>query len=140
MAAPSGETGAAVVKAQSSLGDEYRAKASFLPTVPNFVEWLEEAFQPAWLLCSLCLGRISLRYGGRPNRQVRWVHKDSEARSGQMLFLSRSEEAVRRIFGVLRGSEILTVGETQDFLTAGGVVHSKVQDQSAIGSELVGGE
>jgi hypothetical protein len=45
-----------------------------------------------------------------------------------MLFVSRSEEKrYEGIFEVRRGSEILTVGETEDFLSAGGVIDFNVQ-------------
>ena len=47
-----------------------------------------------------------------------------EVKDCQILFISASEKRnLPRIFAALRGRSILTVGDMEDFATAGGVVH-----------------
>lgn len=55
--------------------------------------------------------------------EVRWVHKDQELRSCHILFVSRSEsKRYARVLQVVQGADVLTVGETPDFLSTGGAL------------------
>jgi YfiR/HmsC-like len=130
---------AATLQAQNSVSEEFRAKASFLASIPNFVEWPDEAFPSAVAPLMVCvlgefhfgtaLAELTRGVAPRGRRmEVRWVHKDPEARDCHMLFVSRSEgKRYDGIFQLLNGAEILTVGETEDFLSVGGVVSFNVQ-------------
>jgi YfiR/HmsC-like len=120
--------------AQPSTAAEYRSKANFLATFPSFVDWPESAFsstQAPLLICvrgdfsfgtSLAeLARGALSHGRRI--EVRWVHKDQELRTCHIAFVSRSEsKRYAKLLQALDGAGVLTVGETDDFLAAGGAI------------------
>ena len=122
------------VQAQQSTIPEYRSKATFLATFPNFVEWPQGAFpspDSPFLICvrgdfsfgtSLAeMARGASSHGRRT--EVRWVHKDEELRHCQLAFVSRSEAPrYTKLLQILEGTAVLTVGETGDFLAAGGVI------------------
>jgi hypothetical protein len=132
---------------QDAKTTEYRAKATFLANFPYFIEWPGEAFpsvQAPLLICvdgefsfgpwlAQTTGTVSLR--GR-RIEVRWVRKEEELRACHILFVSRSE--VKRygiVLGLVRGANILTVGETPDFLANGGAVSFSLQ-QGALQFEV----
>jgi hypothetical protein len=53
--------------------------------------------------------------------EVRRVHKDPELRNCHILFVSRSEaRRYAKVLQAVQGVDVLTVGETPDFLSAGG--------------------
>jgi YfiR/HmsC-like len=120
--------------AQDSITAEYRLKASFLTTFPSFIDWPAKVFpsaQAPFLVCVLgdyrfgtMLAEVARTTSPQGRRvEVRWVRRDEEARNCQILFVSESE--VKRYAQVLRiaqGQSILTVGETSDFLGAGGML------------------
>jgi hypothetical protein len=126
---------------QDAKTTEYRAKATFLANVKNFVEWPGEAFpseQAPLLICVVgdfsfgpslaeITGSTSL-HGRRV--EARWMRKGKgeELRACHVLFVSRSEvNQYGRVLEFVRGASILTVGETPDFLTNGGVVSLSLQ-------------
>jgi YfiR/HmsC-like len=127
--------------AQASVSAEYRAKANFLIAFPSFIDWPESAFlsaQAPFVVCVLGdfrfgtvlveFARTTLPHGRRVD--VRWVRQDQEVRNCQILFVSQSE--VKRYAAILQsvqGRGILTVGETRDFLGAGGMVSFLFQDE-----------
>jgi len=128
------------VSAQASVPAEYRAKASFLTTFPSFIDWPESAFlsaQTPFLVCvfgdfrfgtALAESARSVSPHGRLE-DVRWVRRDREVRNCQILFVSDSE--AKRYAGILQavhGRAILTVGETMDFLSAGGMLSFSFQN------------
>ncbi len=60
---------------------------------------------------------------GRPI-EVRSIKKKDEYRSCHILFIGRNDaERYGAILGPIRGLPVLTVGETEDFLAAGGIVN-----------------
>lgn len=119
---------------------EYRAKASFLAAFPNFVEWPEGTFSSEKAPVLLCifgdfsfgtslaeLTRASSIHGR--SVEVRWMHKEQELRSCQILFVSHSEAGrYARILKTLQGASVLTVGETEDFLENGGAIRFLVDE------------
>jgi hypothetical protein len=123
-----------VCSAPESTGLEYRSKANFLATFPSFVEWPESAFsspQSPFIICvrgnfSFGTALAELTRGASPRSrrvEVRWVRTDQELRDCHIAFISRSES--KRYAKLLPGLEragVLTVGETGDFLGAGGVI------------------
>jgi hypothetical protein len=55
--------------------------------------------------------------------EVRWVHKDQELRNCHIVFVSRSESGrYAKLLQALEGTNVLTVGETEGFLGAGGAI------------------
>jgi hypothetical protein len=114
--------------------NEYQAKASFLAAFPKFVEWPPDAFsaeQSPLLLCvfgdfsfgtSLAEATRGTSIRGR-RVEVRWTRKEHDLRACHILFVSRSEgKRYGSIFKSIQGANVLTVGETSDFLASGGAI------------------
>ena len=114
--------------------NEYQAKASFLAAFPKFVEWPPGAFsaeQSPLLLCvfgdfsfgtSLAEATRGTSIRGRLV-EVRWARKEQDLRACHILFVSRSEgKRYGSIFKSIQGANVLTVGETSDFLASGGAI------------------
>ena len=126
--------GAQPICSQEYKAAEYRSKANFLATFPSFIDWPESSFasvQSPFLICvrgdfsfgtSLAeLARGALPHGRRI--EVRWVRKDQELRNCHIAFVSRSEsKRYAKLLQVLEGADVLTVGETEGFLSAGGAI------------------
>lgn len=120
--------------AQQSTAAEYRSKAHFLATIPSFVDWPDSAFssqQSPFVMCvrgdfSFGTSLAELARNSSPHGRslvVRWVHKDLELRDCQIAFISRSEaKRYTKLLQALEGTDMLTVGETPDFLAAGGII------------------
>ena len=128
--------------AQSSTSAEYLAKANFLATFPSFIDWPDSAFpspQASILLCvrgdfafgtSLAVLTRGLSVHGR-SLEVRWIRKDEELRSCHIVFVSHSEaKRYTKLLQTLDGASTLTVGETSDFLDAGGAVAFSVKGET----------
>ncbi len=55
--------------------------------------------------------------------EIRWVRKVLELSACQILFISRSEQKrYNQALDAVRGKMVLTVGETPEFLDAGGIL------------------
>jgi hypothetical protein len=119
---------------QVSVTPEYRMKASFLSNFPNFVEWPPNAYpspQAPFLICvlgdfsfgtSLVESTRTMNPHGR-RVEVRWAHKEQELHACQVLFISRANaRSYAKALDAVRRDSVLTVGETPDFLEAGGAV------------------
>ena len=130
------------LRAQGSSGSEYPAKANFLSAFPSFVAWPEEALPPGqapFLICvfgdfsfgtSLAERARGITVHSR-RIEIRWVRKEQELHSCQILFVSRSEQKrYSRVLDVVRGQSVLTVGETPEFLDAGGMVNFTMQQEA----------
>jgi hypothetical protein len=125
--------------AQQSTVAEYRNKANFLATFPSFVDWPESAFplaQAPFLICvrgdfSFGTALAEFARGASPHgRRVdgKWMHKDQELRDCQIGFVSRSEsKRYAKVLQAVDGTGVLTVGETPDFLAAGGIISFAVE-------------
>lgn len=128
-------------KAQDSKAEQYRAKASFLAAFPHFVEWPTNAFPSAYAPILLCIyGQYSFGISlaeatsrssihGR-HIEIRLVRKDQELYPCNILFVSQSEaKEYGRILKIAREANVLTVGETPDFLASGGTISFFMQDE-----------
>ena len=129
------------VAAQGSVPLEYRNKASFLVTFPRFIDWPDEAFAAATAPFFVCVtgdfqfgtylaesARTVAVHGRRI--EVRWVRKDQELKRCHILFVSRSEaKRYGRILQMVQGADVLTIGETSDFLNAGGVLSFSFENE-----------
>jgi YfiR/HmsC-like len=113
---------------------EYGSKATFLTTFPTFVEWPQDAFASPQAPLVVCVrGDFSFgtalaerARGEAPHGRhidVRWVHKDQDLRACHIAFISRSEiKRYPEILQGLAGAHVMSVGETPNFLEAGGVL------------------
>jgi len=124
----------ALLQAQTSASAEYRAKAHFLSKFPFFVEWPEHALPTEhgpFLICvygdfpfGTSLAEKTRGAAIHERRvEIRWVRKEQELKSCQILFVSRSEHRrYSQVLEAVRTNGVLTVGETAEFLDAGGIV------------------
>jgi len=130
----------ALAFAQDSEAVEYRVKANFLAAFPKFVEWPDAAFPSANSPIRICVyGHFSFgtslasrtqatQIHGRPI-EVRWARKEQELRGCQILFVSHSEAGrYPAVIRAMRGENVLTVGETPDFLRDGGAIEFRYTD------------
>jgi hypothetical protein len=127
------------LQAQNSVTLEYQAKANYLAKFPMFVEWPESALPPGqdpFLLCvfgeypfGISLAETTRGATIHQRRiEARWIHKEADLHACQILFVSRSEQKrYRRVLDVVSGQMVLTVGETPEFLDAGGIVCFSMQ-------------
>jgi hypothetical protein len=113
---------------------EYKVKAAFLFNFAKFVTWPPEAFRDPRDPFALCIfgadpfgGDLDAIVAGerldtRP-LEVRRVKRLDDLRSCQIAFFSRAESGrLPEILASLRGSNVLTVGESEDFAAQGGIV------------------
>jgi hypothetical protein len=120
--------------AQQGRPQEYQVKSAYLYSFGRFVEW--PADTPAWsggsfLVC--VLGRdpfgptldatvAAVTVHDRPVA-VKRLSRPQDGRRCHILFVSASEEArLKRTLDALRGSRVLTVGETPAFAERGGMI------------------
>jgi hypothetical protein len=129
------------LQAQNSSTLEYRAKANFLSKFPIFIEWPENALltgHAPFLICvfgdfpfGTLLAEITRGTTAHERRvEIRWVRKEQELTSCQILFVSRSEQKkYGQVLEAVRGQSVLTVGETAEFLNAGGIVSFSMEGE-----------
>lgn len=113
---------------------EYQVKAAFLYNFAKFVEWPPGAFKNASHPINICVLGASpvgpLLEDTVRNKLVdgraftiRDVTNAALAGDCQILFVSASEQKrLRNILETVKSSDVLTVGETEDFVSEGGVV------------------
>lgn len=130
------------IDGQSLFSDEYRKKANYLSHFPSFVEWPEDAWpsrDAPFLICvfgnygfGTSLAELTRGERVRERRiEIRWKRNLDELRSCQVLFVSGSEQnRYEQVLEVVRGGRVLTVGETPEFLNAGGMVSFVKQEES----------
>jgi len=113
---------------------EYQLKAAFLYNFAKFVEWPQNTFKNADSPIDICIlgaspmgpilqetvrGKL---VDGRP-LAVREFANSSRSAGCQILFVSASEQKrLRAILEATKSSNLLTVGETDNFTAGGGVV------------------
>jgi hypothetical protein len=113
---------------------EYQIKAAFLYNFSQFVEWPAGAFPNAQ--SPLVIGVIGddpfgnylddIVRGEKVNNHplvVQRFHRVSEIKTCHVLFVSRSEaNQIEQVLSSLRGRNILTVGDFEDFAQRGGMI------------------
>jgi len=121
----------ALLEAQTA--SEYDIKAAFLYNFTKFVDWPSDAFPDPGSLKVCVLGEnpfgsslqtIAGELVG--NRKLTVMRTDSLARPAgcQVLFISRSErERVPQILAAVKGSPVLTVGDTRGFADEGVIIN-----------------
>ena len=122
------------LSAQNASDLEYRAKANYLAKFPSFVEWPESALphgESPFLLCvfgdypfGISLAEFTRGATTQQRRvETRWIRKPQELPACQVLFVSHSEQKRYNLaLDAVRSRMVLTVGETPEFLDAGGIV------------------
>jgi uncharacterized protein DUF4154 len=128
--------------AQHTLSSEYQAKANFLAKFPIFIEWPVDALplgQASFLICvfgdfpfGTSLSEKTRGTTAHERRvEIRWVRQEQKLKSCQILFVSRSEQKrYSQVLEAVRGQSVLTVGETTEFLDAGGIVNFTMQQET----------
>jgi hypothetical protein len=128
--------------AQNPVAAEYRVKANYLANFPNFVEWPQEAWPPgkaSFLVCvfgefpfGTSLAEITRGATIHDRRlEIRWIQKPQELSSCQILFVTHSEKKkYSQVLDAVRGKMVFTVGETPEFLDAGGIVSFSMHEET----------
>jgi hypothetical protein len=117
--------------------DEYRVKAAFLFHFAQLVDWPADAFDGSGSPLVLCTLEDDAFYdelestvqgkqiGARAIR-IRHVHLFQAVRGCNLLFIARSEGKSPSL-SALRNLPVLTVGETDDFLSSGGMIRFRFE-------------
>ena len=120
--------------AQTSTSPEYQVKAVFLFNFAQFVDWPAKAFpEPQAPMIIGVLGNDPFgayldetvrgeKVNGRP-LVVQRYRRVGEIKNCHVLFISQSEaDRLEQILTSLKGRNILTVGDTDDFTARGGMI------------------
>jgi len=114
--------------------DEYQVKAAFLYNFAKFVEWPAGTFASPSDPIGICIAGVnpfgstldSMVEGKKIGDRVfvvRRIPDTQQAKGCQILFIGSTEwKRVRPLLEALKGAAILTVGETDDFTAAGGMI------------------
>jgi hypothetical protein len=123
--------------------DEYRLKAIYLRKLPKFVQWpaqdtvKQSSRTDSTQLCVAGNYSFGVLLGQEAERatelgqkmDIRLLGKELGFRGCDVVFVSRSEwKKYEKILESLKGSNVLTVGETDEFLEAGGIVELNFAD------------
>jgi hypothetical protein len=112
---------------------EFQVKAAFLYNFAKFVEWPDQAFANRDSAFTICLAGDPFQgalektvqgeaWNGRP-LSVRRIDSGAEVRSCQVVYVSgSSSQKSMEILMAAANAPVLTVGETDDFISAGGII------------------
>jgi hypothetical protein len=132
--------GASQTARAQSAADEYQVKAAFLFHFAQFVDWpgdVLNARDPSLKLCILddeprrqeLQSTIEGKTIGSRLFHVRLIGQPQDVQGCNILFLSRDE--TRRQTAILKslhGIPVLTVGETSNFLSDGGMIRFHIEE------------
>ena len=132
--------GARGISAQSSPVNEYQVKAAFLFHFAQFVDWPPQVFKgPDSPLTYCTVGEDPFHgaldaalsgktFGARPFR-VQHFRQAAEVQGCQVLFIGTLErKSIPDALADLRGSPVLTVGESEHFAQEGGMIGFCLED------------
>ena len=131
--------GSLQLHAQAPAFDEYQVKAAFLYNFAKFVEWPPGTFANFNDPIGICIAgqnpfgstldyMVQGKKVGDRAFAVRRLPDTQQARSCQILFIGAGEwKRVRGLLDGLKGSSVLTVGETDDFTSLGGIIAFQLQ-------------
>lgn len=116
------------------LSQEYQLKAMYLKKIPSFVEWPSSAASASKTAFRFCaVGDYP--FGTRLADEVRgdsvsgqkielqWIRNEQGLDGCRVIFFSRSaEKRYGKILEGLKGKSVLTIGESEGFLEAGGMM------------------
>ena len=119
--------------APAQTAQEYDVKAAFLYNFAKFVDWPAAAFPDPNNLKICVLGddpfggslqTVAGEQVGNHKLQVARMDSTSKLAGCQILFISRSErERIPQILAAVKGSPVLTVGDTQKFADDGVIIN-----------------
>ena len=125
---------ALLLKAQAPAFDEYQVKGAFLYNFAKFVVWPPGTFANYNDPIAICIvgqnpfgltldNMVQDKKVGDRAFVVRYLADTQQAKGCQILFIGAGEwKRVRAWLDALKGAPILTVGETDDFTSFGGVI------------------
>jgi hypothetical protein len=131
--------GALQLGAQGPAFDEYQVKAAFLYNFAKFVEWPPGTFANSNDPIEICIAgqnpfgsiledMVQGRKIGERAFTVRRLPGTQQASKCQILFIGAAEsKRIRPLLETLKSAGILTVGETDDFTAAGGIIAFKLE-------------
>ncbi len=120
--------------AQAPSFDEYQVKAAFLYNFAKFVEWPPGTFANPTDPIGICIvgqnpfgstleNMVKGKKIGDRAFAVRRLTDTQQVKGCQILFIGAGEwKRARALLDALKGASVLTVGETDDFTSLGGVV------------------
>ena len=120
--------------------NEYQVKAVFLYNFARYVEWPLQTFKAANTPVTICIlgpnpfgTALEQAVAGKEvegrSFVVRQISDFQQGGRCQMIFVSSSErKRFRSMAAGIKGSGVLTVGETQGFTADGGVMNFKLED------------
>jgi hypothetical protein len=119
---------------------EYQVKAAFLYNFAKFVEWPPDPPTNARAPILLCVagndpfGKVldqtllGKTANGHPFA-IQRIRREEDARGCQILFTSSSDQRhIRSLLAILKGSSVLTVGETEGFPRLGGIINFTLEE------------
>lgn len=131
---------ASSLSASAQTVSEYQVKAAYVYHFAKFVQWPERNFATAASPILLCVLKDTSfetelktiangkNIAGHPVSVIA-VQTAEESRSCHELFINSSHSRQNRtILEALRGSSVLTVGETDGFVEAGGIINFVLRD------------
>jgi hypothetical protein len=120
---------------------EYQVKAAYFYNFAKFVEWPKDSFSTATEPIRLCVLRDHLFQeellqvvqgkilAGRAV-EVLYIDAPEQARTCNALFVNAFQgRQIRRLMQALHGTSVLTVGETEEFLSEGGAIAFVVEGE-----------
>jgi YfiR/HmsC-like len=128
-------------RAQSPTAGEYQVKAAFLYNFAKFVEWPSSSFSDTSTPLRICI------FGQDPFGQelrdianekivngrkllVSQVADLQTAKACHILFIASSEKAqLKQVLENLRGTGVLTVGDTKGFVDQGGMINFVLENE-----------
>jgi len=132
--------GARWLSAQGNASSEYQVKAAFLFHFAQFVDWPSEAFKDAGTPLTYCTaggdpfrGALDASLNGKviDGRWVRVLHfKEAQEIQGcQVLFIGIADKKfTSATLANLKGTPVLTVGESEHFVQEGGMIGFFLED------------
>lgn len=124
----------------NSAAEEYSVKAAFLFHFAQFVDWPPEVFKDAATPLTYCTvgedlfhGALDASLNGKTidGRWVRVLHfrQAQEIQGCQVLYIGTPEKKViSAALADLKGTPVLTVGESENFVQAGGMIGFFLED------------
>lgn len=125
---------------QPEAPSEYQIKAAFLYNFAKFVEWPPDPRTNARDPILLCIAGydpfgeildqtiLGKTANGHPFAIQRF-RREEDARGCQILFTSSSDQRyIRSLLAILKGSSVLTVGETEGFPRLGGIINFTLEE------------
>jgi YfiR/HmsC-like len=118
--------------------DEYQVKAAFVFNFAKFVEWPSDAFSDGGTLVVGVVGDDP--FGGALDRlngssangrrlRIKRFRMGDNLRACNILFISKSENRnLGKILESLKGTSVLTIGETPQFNQSGGMIRFVIQN------------